>query len=68
MRGRGEEEEVIRPDIDARVDATDDGLEDIPCPCMTVGMDNFKYATKTRHFVGDVKCCFLTNVVQPRKR
>ena len=48
---------VIRPERDARVDATEGGLDDMPCT--TVGIDNLEYATKTPHFGGQEKYCFL---------
>lgn len=54
---RPEKDGVIRPDIDARVDATEDGRENAPGP--TVGGESFVTATKTPHLGGQTKYRFL---------
>lgn len=50
---RPEKDGVIRPDIEARFDATDEGREKAPGP--TVGGDSFVTATKTPHLGGQSK-------------
>lgn len=47
----------MRPDSEALVEATDEGLEVIPGS--TVGIDSLLAATKTPHFGGQLKYLFL---------